>query len=130
MAEFERTTTVGIGADAAFAILADPTRLPEYAPTVRHVETTVVDGEPGDEPDVRSAPAIPEARFFADREARRVEWVLPGADYEGSVVVDEGTVSTSQVTIRLRTRDDDGDAQLERMLDDTLRNLRRLLSRR
>ncbi len=130
MAEFERTTTVGIGADAAFAVLADPARLPQYAPTVTHVETTVVDGAAEEEANARTSPGIPEARFFADRAGRRVEWVVPNADYEGAVVVDVGTASTSQVTIRLRTRDDGGHPHLERMLEDTVRNLRRLLSRR
>jgi hypothetical protein len=130
MAEFERTTTVGMGADAAFEILADPRRLPEYAPTVRHVDTTVVDGEPDDDAPGEGPGETAQARFLADREARRVEWALPNTDYEGSVVVAAGTTSTSQVTIRVRTGDDGGDGELERMLDEMLRNLRRLLARR
>jgi hypothetical protein len=130
MPDFERTTTVGLGADAAYEILADPLRLPEYAPTIRHVETEVVDGELDPNPDSGSTATTGEGRFFADKSTHRVEWAVPNAGYEGSIEVAEGTASTSQVTLRVRTIDEGGAAEVERMLDETIRNVRRLLSRR
>ena len=130
MAEFERTTTVGVGADAAFAFFADPQRIPEYVPTMAHVETIVIDGEESDEPDPAGSRPGDEARFFVDGPARRVEWGRPGTDYAGSIAVAKGTASTCQVTVRLQTRDDVDAAGVDRMLDEALRNIRRAVSAR
>ena len=130
MADFERTTTLGVGADAAFAFFADPERIPEYVPTMAHVETIAVDGDESTAMDPRERQEADEARFFVDREARRVEWGLPGTEYAGSVVVSAGTASTCQVTISLHTRDDVDAAGVERMLDEALRNIRRTVSGR
>jgi hypothetical protein len=127
--EFERSTTVGVDADKAFAFLSDPVRLPEYVGTMTLIESTAIDGAPGAE--VEPADPVEQgARFFADRNTRRLEWGRPDGDYEGSIVVAPGTRSTSQVTIRLRTRADADAAAIERMLEDTLRLLRRHLSGR
>jgi len=125
MAEFERTTTVGVGADAAFAFFADPQRIPDYVPTMVHVDTIAVDGGESIEPDPTGRQDTDEARFLADRAARRVEWGRPGTAYAGSVTVAEGTPSTCQVTVRLHMRDDVDAAGVDRMLDETLRNIRR-----
>jgi len=122
MADFERTTTLGVGADTAFAFFADPERIPEYVPTMARDESTAMDPRERQEAD--------EARFFVDRAARRVEWGLPGTEYAGSVVVSAGTASTCQVTISLHTRDDVDAAGVERMLDEALRNIRRAVSGR
>jgi len=130
MADFERTTTLGVGADTAFAFFADPERIPEYVPTMAHVETIAVDGDESTAMDPRERQEADEARFFVDREARRVEWGLPGTEYAGSVVVSAGTASTCQVTISLHTRDDVDAAGVERMLDEALRNIRRAVSGR
>jgi hypothetical protein len=130
MAEFERTTMVGVGADAAYAFFADPLRIPEYVPTVAHVETIAVDGEDTTEPDPAGRREPREARFLADRVARRVEWGRPGTDYAGSITVAEGTASTCQVTVRLNTRDDVDAAGVDRMLDEALRNIRRAVAAR
>ena len=130
MADFERTTTLGVGADTAFAFFADPERIPEYVPTMAHVETIAVDGDESAEMDPRERQEADEARFFVDRAARRVEWGLPGTVYAGSVVVGPGTASTCQVTISLHTRDDVDSAGVERMLDEALRNIRRTVSGR
>jgi hypothetical protein len=125
MAEFERTTTVGVGADAAFAFFADPQRIPDYVPTTAHVETIAIDGGDPTEADPSGDRDGREARFFVDKAARRVEWGLPGTDYAGSIVIAEGTASTCQVTVRLHTRDDVDEAGVDRMLDEALRNIRR-----
>jgi hypothetical protein len=130
MADFERTTTVGAGADAAFAFFADPQRITDWVPTTAHVETTVVDGNDLAGPDLAGSRDRDEARFFVDREARRIEWGRPATSYAGSVVVAEGTASTSQVTLRLTTRDDVDAAGVDRMLDEALRNIRRAVSGR
>jgi carbon monoxide dehydrogenase subunit G len=131
MTAYERTTTVGVGAEAAYEILADPRRLSEYVATIEHVETAVVDGDPEAEPEegVTISP-VPEARFFADRATRRIEWSDPEAGQEVSVTVAEGTASTSQVTVRYAVGDDADPAEVERLLDQTARSMRRLLSGR
>jgi hypothetical protein len=130
MAEFERTTTVGVGADAAYAFFADPLRIPDYVPTMAHVETIAVDGGDSAEPDPSGHRDTDEARFFTDGAARRVEWGRPGTEYAGSITVAQGTASTCQVTIRLHTRDDVDAAGVDRMLDEALRNIRRAVSGR
>jgi len=130
MAEFERTTTVGVGADAAFAFFADPLRLPDYVPTMAHVETIAMDGEESAQPNPAGHPDITQARFLADRDARRVEWGLPGTEYAGSITVAVGTTSTCQVTVQLHTRDDVDAAGVDRLLDETMRNIRRAVATR
>ncbi len=130
MADFERTTTVGVGADAAFAFLSDPRRVPEYVTAMRFEEAIAVDGDPDAELDVAEVRPVGEARFLADAGTRRVEWGMGDRDYGGSATVSVGTPSTSQVTLRLHVRDDADGAEIERMLDQTVRNLQRLLSGR
>lgn len=127
MTDFERSTTVGVGADAAFDYFADPSRLPEYVTTMTHVETTAVDGELQVEAEATGGRGAGEVRFLADRAARRVEWGDPDSDYAGSIVVTAGTASTSQVTIRLHIRADADQAAIERVLDQAIRNIQRRL---
>lgn len=122
--DLERSTTVGMGADAAFAVLADPLRIPEYVPLVAHVESTAEDGT---EPAPASAR---ETRFFADAAARVVEWGDRGAAYSGSMTIEPGTASTSQLTVRLHVRDDADRARIEEYMDQAARKLRLLLSGR
>lgn len=133
MTHFERSLTVGIGAEAAYARLADPRRLTAYAPTVEHIGTQVVDGDPDAEAEEGAegpaADAV-EGHFLADAATRRVEWSIPGTGYAGSVVVGEGTASTSQVTVRLEADGEPDPAEVERLLDDSVRTIRRLLSGR
>lgn len=117
--DFERTFTVGVGADAAFAYLADPVHLPDYLPTVVHVDSIAIDG--ADDPDAE-ATGEP-TRFLPDAGARRIEWGRPGSGYEGSFTVEPGTTTTSQVTIRLRLRDDAPAEEIERMLAQAARSI-------
>ncbi len=130
MAEFERTATLGVPAETAFVFFADPQRITDWVPTASHVETIVVDGEDAAAPDSDGNRDRDEARFLVDRSARRVEWGRPGTGYAGSIAVAEGTASTCQVTVRLHTRDDVDVAGVERMLDEALRNIRRVVTRR
>lgn len=131
MADFERNTMVGVEADLAFAFLSDPRRIPEYVATVTHVESIAIDGDPNAEVDAAERREAGEARFFADTKTRRIEWGRPGTAYSGSIDIETGTIpDTSQVTIRLRTSDESDRAQIERVLDQTVRNIQRLLSGR
>jgi hypothetical protein len=117
--DFERTFTVGVGADAAFAYLADPVHLPDYLPTVAHVESIAIDGADDADTEATGEPI----RFLPDAGARRIEWGVPGSGYEGSFTVEAGTTSTSQVTIRLRLRDDAPPDEIERMLAQAARSI-------
>ena len=121
---------MGVGAGAAFAFLADASNLPRYVTTVSLVDAVAVDGDPAAEPERPAGEQAPEARFLADAASRHIEWGGTGAGYGGSMTVEPGTSSTSQVTIRLHTRDDVDAGQTERVLDEAVRNLRRLLSGR
>ncbi len=130
MAEFERSTTVGVGADAAFAFLADPVHLPEYVSPMTLVESTAIDGELPAEGDDQDRDAASQVPFLADAASRRIEWGVVDGDYGGSMTVAAGTASTSQVTIQLHTRAAVDAAEIDKVLDLAVRNLRRLLSGR
>jgi hypothetical protein len=115
------------GADLAFDYLSDPVRLPEYVPTMRLEDSTAVEGELDVDADLRERDGAPDAGFVADRKTRRIEWGRPGSDYGGSIVVAAGTTNTSSVTIRLHTRDDADAAEVTRVFDQAVTNIRRLL---
>lgn len=116
---FERTFTVGVGADAAFAYLADPVHLPDYLPTVVHVESIAIDGADDPETEATGEPT----RFLPDAHSRRIEWGRPDSGYEGAFTVEAGTTSTCQVTIRLHLRDDAPAEEIERMLAQAARSI-------
>ncbi len=124
--DFERTTVIGMGADAAFARLADPLLIAEYVPLVTHAGSDAEDGAP-EAGEARPPEGIGVIRFRPDVAARRLEWGEPGAAYFGSMTVAAGTASTSQLTIRLHTRDDLDPSQVEAYLEEAARNLRRVL---
>lgn len=118
------------GADAAFAVLADPVRLPDYVPTLRLVDSTAVEGELDVDADLDERDGAPDAGFSADRRTRRMTWGRPNEPYGGSLDVEPGTASTSTVTIRLRIRDDADAAEVERIVDQAVGSIRRLVLRR
>lgn len=126
MADFERTTAVGVGADAAFEFFADPANLPAYLPIATLTETDVVDGEEEAEALATAAVPGPDTRFLADRKTLRVEW-SSGADYGGSIAVKQSTPSMSDVTIRLHTRDDVDPDQVRSLIEQAVRSIGRLL---
>ncbi len=126
MADYERSLTVGIGADAAFAFLADPGNLAAYAPPIAHVESIAVSGDPAEAAEEGEAedPAAA-VRFLPDAAARRVEWGR-GA-YAGSASIESSTASTSTIVFRLRVRDDADPDAIRASLDQAARNVMRLL---
>ena len=129
--DFERTTVIGAGADAAFARLADPLLVPQYVPLVAHAGSDAEDGAPGaDEAEAVAPEGLGEIRFHADAAARRLEWGEPDAPYRGSMTIAAGTTSTCDLTIRLHTRDDIDPAKVEAYLEQSARSLRRLLAGR
>ncbi len=130
MMDFERRTTVWVGPDEAFEFFADPANLPLYVPTVRLEEAIAVDGDPDAEPDPEVGSTGDQARFVPDRRERRIEWGLPGDDYGGSIEVVKGTASSSDVTIRLHTRDDVDAEQVKQMIEQVVRTVGRHLSGR
>lgn len=126
MADYERSVTLGVTADAVFAFLADPANLAEFVPPIAHLESIAVSGDPAEAAEEGEAedPAT-EVRFLPDARARRVEWGRSG--YAGSASVEAGTASTSTVTIRLQVRDDADPEAVRASLDQAARNLMRLM---
>jgi hypothetical protein len=127
--DFERTTVIGMGADAAFARLADPLLVPQYVPLVAHAGSEVEDGNPA-EGEAVPPQGLGTIRLLADAAARRVEWGEPDAAYRGSMTIAAGTASTCELTIRLHTRDDIDRARVEAFVEEAARNLRRVLPAR
>ena len=115
------------GADAAFDFLSDPVRLPEYVPALRLEDSTAVEGELDADADLAERDGAPDAGFLADRKTRHMEWGRAGSPYGGSIDVAAGTTSTSAITIRLRTRDDADEAAVNRVVDEAVSSIRRLL---
>jgi len=128
--DFERRTTVWVGPDEAFEFFADPANLPLYVPTVKLEEAIAVDGDPDAAPDAEAGSSGELARFLPDRRGRRVEWGLPDGEYGGSIEIAQGTASSSDVTIRLHTRDDVDEEQVRQMIEQVVRTVGRHLSGR
>jgi hypothetical protein len=120
------------GADAAFDLLSDPVRLPEYVPTLRLEDSIAIEGEadPDDVAAVAERDGAPEAGYVADRKTRTMTWARPEHDYHGSLTVTEGTTSTANVTIRLHTRPDADDEAVAKAVEQAVSNIRRLVARR
>ena len=55
---------------------------------------------------------------------------MAGDDYGGSIEVAPGTASSSDVTIRLHTRDDVDEAEVRQMIEQVVRTVGRHLSGR
>ncbi|HEU0242288.1 MAG TPA: hypothetical protein VFQ75_00190 [Candidatus Limnocylindrales bacterium] len=128
--DFERKTTVWVGVEDAFDFFADPANLPLYVPTVTLEEAIAVDGDPEAAPDAEAGSAGPQATFVPDRKEHRITWSLPGDDYAGSIEIRQGTPSSSDLTIRLHTRDDVDADQVRQMIEQVVRTLGRHLSGR
>ena len=119
-----------IGADAAFDFLSDPVRLPDYVSTMRLEDSTAVEGTLDVDADLAERDGAPEAGFLADRATRHIEWGRAGSDYGGSIEVAVGTTNTSSITLRLHTRDTADVAEVARVFEATISNIRRNLSGR
>jgi len=118
------------GAERAFDFLADPVRLPEYVSTIRLEDSTAVEGELDIDADVAGRDGAPGAGFTVDRATRRIEWGRPDSDYGGSICVTVGTTNSAGVTIKLHTRDDADVAEVTRIFEQAVSNIRRALSGR
>ena len=116
------------GADAAFDVLSDPVRLPDWVPTIRLEESAAIEGEADADADLAERGGAPEAGFVADRATRTITWGRPEHDYGGSISVSESTRSTADVTLRLHTRQGADAEAVTRVFDQAVSNIRRLLS--
>lgn len=118
------------GADAAFDLLSDPVRLPDYVPTLRLEDSIAIEGEADADADLAERDGAPEAGFIADRKTRTMTWGRPEHDYAGSISVSESTASSADVTIRLHTRDDADTEAVTRAFDQAVAAIRRVVTRR
>jgi hypothetical protein len=122
--DLERTFIVMAGADAAFDILSDPVRVPDYVSIVRLEDSTAIDGEADVDAGLADRDGAPGVAFVADRKTRRITWGDPGGDYGGSITVSVGTTNTSRVTLELHTRDDADDAAVDRVFERAISDIR------
>ncbi len=128
LADFERTFFVMARADAAFDLLSDPVRLPDYVPTARLEDSTAIEGEADADADLEERDGAPEAGFVADRKTRTITWGRPEHDYAGSITIRESTPSTSDITVTLHTRTDaDADA-VGKVFEQAVGSIRRMLT--
>ncbi len=125
MADFERSLTVGVTADAAFEYLADPANVAEYVGPISLLESIAIEGDPSEIAASDEADDAAEARFLADTKARRVDWGRDG--YSGSITVESITPSMSTIAIRLHVRDTADPDAVTAMLDQTARTIQRVL---
>ena len=125
MADYERSLTVGVTADAAFAFLADPANVAEYVVPISLLESIAIEGDPSEIAASDEADDKAEATFLPDTAAQRVDWGR--GSYTGSMTVESITASMSTITIRLHVRDTADPDAVVAMLDQSARNLQRLL---
>jgi hypothetical protein len=126
MPDFERSATVAAGPEDAFRFLADPGNLPRYI-------ARMVLAEPGEGERLRVAAEVEgrheegDARFWTDPSRRRVEWgAEEGSGYRGWLQVSEASEGAA-VTIHLHVEHGDDEAEINRVLDETVMNVERLL---
>lgn len=126
MGDFTGSTTVDVSASALFDYLSSVRNLPRYF-------TGMTSAEPGDGEEVHTTAKLPDGRevegdawFRVDDGAQRIEWGSEGPnDYHGYVDV-TASGDGSQVEVHLHTtRVDDGDADVERGIQETLANIKR-----
>jgi hypothetical protein len=126
MPDYERSTTITTGPDDAFRFLADPRNLPRYV-------ASMVLAQPEQGETVRVAADVQgrreegEARFRADPVSHRLEWGgEESSGYHGTLQVGEAG-SGATVTIRLHLDHQQDEAEINRVLDETVANIRREL---
>jgi uncharacterized protein YndB with AHSA1/START domain len=128
MADFERSATIHAPADATYEYLEDPRHMPEYVAMMTEAQEA-----PGGHlhvaAEVRGRHEEGEAMFLSDPAARRLEWGREGHEYHGWMAVTGLTgAPTSTVTIHLETHEETDAAEVERALDETLRNIEHAMS--
>ncbi len=116
------------GADAAFDVLSDPVRLPEYVPTLRLEDSIAIEGEADPDVDLAERDGAPEAGFVADRGTRMITWARPERDYAGSIAISPRTTGTSDITVRLHTRADADTEAVTRVFNEAIARIRRVLT--
>lgn len=126
MPDFQRSTTVNVDPERAFMFLADPANLPRYV-------AEMVLAQPEDGERLRVAAHVEgrheegDARFHTDPFRRYMEWSgEPSSSYRGSLQVSESGTGSS-VTIRLHDERDENALEINRVLDETMKNIERLL---
>ena len=125
MGDFTGSTTVDAPPASLFDYLSDVDNLPKYF-------TRMTSAKRGDGEEVHTTAQIPGGRevegdawFRVDEDTQRVEWGSEGPnDYHGYVDVTPSG-DGSQVEVHLHTtRADDGDAQMEHGIQETLANIK------
>lgn len=126
MPDYTRTVTVAAAPDAVFGVLADPRNLPRYV-------ATMVDAEPEQGSRVHVAADVQgrheegDADFRTDAAARRMEWSGAGqSGYRGRLEV-AAAGDGSTVTIALHVVHDADGGEIDRVLDETVANIERLV---
>jgi uncharacterized protein YndB with AHSA1/START domain len=127
MADFERTATVSAGPEEAFQFLADPANLPRYVATMR-----LATPDSGDRlhvaAEVQGRHEEGDTCFRADASRNCIEWGAgEGAGYGGWLQVSPSSGGSS-VTIHLHVQHDHDEAEINRVLDETVANIERLLT--
>jgi uncharacterized membrane protein len=131
MGEFTGSITVDGSGEELFRYLSDVRNLTDYFPRLSSAEPG-----PGDE--VKTTANLPDGRvvsadawFRVNEDARRIEWGSTGpSHYSGYLHVVESH-DGSRVELHLHTEHAaDGDADVQHDIDETLRNIERLIQHR
>ena len=118
------------GADRAFELLSDPARLADWVPTLRLDDSTAIDGADDADAALGERDGAPAVAYTADRATGHIGWGRPSPEYGGSIDIARGTASTSSVTVRLHTTGISDEAEVGRVFEAAIANLRRMLSSR
>jgi hypothetical protein len=129
MADLDRSFLVIADPDAAFDVLADPVRLPEWVPTIQLVDSIAIEGEADPDTGLTEREGAPEAGFTADRKTRTLSWGRPEHDYAGSIAITAATASSSTIAVHLHTRGDADPDAVARVFDEAIASIRRLMTR-
>jgi hypothetical protein len=129
MPDFERRVTIALDADTVFERLAEPAQLPLWLVGITRDEAIAVDGDPALQDEGEAKATAPEARFLADRKARRIEWSAPSGEYSGELEVEPMLAGMSAVVVRLHTRDAVDPASAAEALDSATKGIQRRLTR-
>ena len=126
MPDYTRSVTVPAEPDAAFAALSDARNLPRYVAAM-----TAARPQAGDmvhvAAEVQGRHEEGEAHFDVDRAQRRIAWAGDEeSGYHGSLQV-AAAEAGSGVTVRIHTEHEQDDAEVDRILDDTMARIRTLL---
>lgn len=126
MRDFERTATVGANPDEAYQFLADPKNMPGYIATM-----VLARPEEGNRlrvaADVEGRHEEGDASFRANPSRHRLEWGSEDAsDYHGWIQVTPAG-NGSSVTIHLHLDREEDEAEVNRVMDETVQNIQRLL---